>query len=65
VRLRVERLVMGFCLVGLGALWTLANLGRVDLLDALHTWWPASLVFWGVLELFETLVLAPARSRQR
>jgi hypothetical protein len=62
VRLRIERLVIGFCLVGLGALWTLANLGRVDLLDALHTWWPVSLIFWGLLELFATLVLGPARS---
>lgn len=63
MRLRVERLVIGFCLVGLGGLWTLANLGRVDLLDALHTWWPASLIFWGVLELFATLVLRPRGSR--
>jgi hypothetical protein len=60
----VERLVVGFCLVGLGLLWTLANLGRLDLLDALHTWWPASLVFWGLLELFATLVLGQRRSRR-
>lgn len=63
VRLHVERLVVGFCLVGLGTLWTLANLGRVDLLDALHTWWPVSLVLWGVLELLATLVLGARRAR--
>ena len=63
MKLRIERLVIGSCLVGLGALWTLANLGHVDLLDALHTWWPASLVFWGALELFATLVLGPGSPR--
>jgi len=55
--------VIGFCLVGLGVLWTLANLDRVDLLDALHTWWPLSLVFWGALELFATLVLGPRKDQ--
>jgi len=63
LQIRVERLVIGFCLVGLGVLWTLANLDRVDLLDALHTWWPLSLVFWGALELFATLVLGPRKDQ--
>jgi len=63
MRISVERLVIGFCLVATGALWTLANLGRVDLLGALHTWWPLSLVIWGLLELVNTLVIGPARKR--
>jgi hypothetical protein len=44
---------LGVCLVALGVLWTLSNLGRVELLPVLRTWWPASLALWGVLELAE------------
>ena len=46
-----EGVTLGVCLVGLGVLWTLANLGRVEALPVLRTWWPASLVLWGLLEL--------------
>lgn len=52
---RVEGLVLGLCLVALGVVWTLANLGRLDLLTTLRTWWPASLVVWGGLELAAAL----------
>lgn len=58
---RVERTFAGSCLVALGVLATLANLDRIDLLTELRTWWPASLVVWGVLELYNTLVAAPRR----
>jgi LiaF transmembrane domain len=47
----VEGLALGICLVGVGVLWLLSNLGRVDLLDTLRTWWPLSLVVWGGLDL--------------
>jgi hypothetical protein len=47
----IERIVIGFALLGLGVLWLLANAGRVDLLAALRTWWPLLLVLWGALEL--------------
>ena len=47
----IERIVIGFALLGLGVLWLLANAGRVDLLSALRTWWPLLLVLWGALEL--------------
>jgi hypothetical protein len=57
-----EGVTFGACLVALGVLWTLSNLGRVDLLQTLRTWWPASLVLWGVLELVE---LAARRSSGR
>lgn len=46
-----EALVLGLSLVALGVLWTLANLGRVELLSTLRTWWPVTLVVWGMLEL--------------
>jgi hypothetical protein len=49
--IKVEALVLGLCLVGLGLVWTLANLGHLDLLATLRRWWPASLVLWGMLEL--------------
>jgi hypothetical protein len=49
--IKVEALVLGLCLVGLGLVWTLANLGHLDLLTTLRRWWPASLVLWGMLEL--------------
>jgi hypothetical protein len=47
---------LGVCLVALGVLWTLSNLGRVEMLPLLRTWWPLSLALWGVLELVELYV---------
>ena len=57
-----EGLTFGVCLVALGVLWTLSNMGRLDLLSALRTWWPLALVLWGVLELVD---LAVRRSSRR
>jgi hypothetical protein len=57
-----EGLTLGACLVALGVLWTLANLGRLELLDSLRTWWPLSLVLWGMLELLELLLRRSRRS---
>ena len=51
-----EGLTLGVCLTGVGILWTLANAGRLELLPTLRTWWPLSLVVWGVLELAELLL---------
>ena len=51
----IERIVIGFLLLGLGVLWLLANAGRVDLLSALRMWWPLLLVLWGALELVAAL----------
>ena len=48
-----EGLTVGICLVGVGVLWLLANLGRLELLTTLRTWWPLSLIVWGGLELAE------------
>ncbi len=48
-----EGVTFGVCLVALGILGTLANLGRIELLDGLRTYWPLSLVRWGVLELLD------------
>ena len=42
-----ESLVLGIALIALGVLWTLANLGDLDLLGTLRRWWPATLVLWG------------------
>jgi hypothetical protein len=46
-----EGLAVGLCLVGVGVLWLLSNLGRIELLDTLRTWWPMSLIVWGGLDL--------------
>jgi hypothetical protein len=46
-----EVLVLALCLIALGLAWMLGNAGRIDLLGTLRTWWPATLVLWGVLEL--------------
>ncbi len=46
-----EGLTLGIGLIAIGVLWTLSNLGRVDLLYTLRTWWPLALVLWGGLEL--------------
>lgn len=51
---RPEAVVFGLCLLTLGLLWTLANLGRLELLPTLRTWWPLSLVVWGALELLRS-----------
>jgi hypothetical protein len=48
-----EGVTLGACLTALGVLWTLSNLGRLELLPVLRTWWPLSLALWGVLELAE------------
>jgi hypothetical protein len=48
-----EGVTLGVCLVALGVLWTLSNLGRVEILPVVRTWWPLSLALWGVLELAE------------
>jgi len=53
---RVEGFVLGVCLLALGVLWTLANLGHLDLLPTLRTWWPTSLVVWGTAELAQSLL---------
>ena len=49
--LKVDRVVAGLGLIGLGVLWTLGNFERIDLLQALRFFFPALLVVWGVLEL--------------
>ncbi len=49
--LRPESFTAGLVLVTLGILWTLSNMGRLDLLATLRTWWPLTLVIWGVAEL--------------
>jgi hypothetical protein len=49
--LRPENFAAGVILVALGVLWTLSNMGRLDLLATLHTWWPLTLVVWGTGEL--------------
>jgi cell wall-active antibiotic response 4TMS protein YvqF len=48
---RPESLVLGLLLVAVGSVWMAANFGRLDLLSTLRTWWPASLVVWGAVEL--------------
>ena len=57
-----EGVTLGICLVTLGVLWTLSNLGRVEMLPVLRTWWPLSFVLWGALELAD---LAIRRSSRR
>jgi hypothetical protein len=57
-----EGVTLGVGLVALGVLWTLSNLGRLEMLPVLRTWWPLSFVLWGALELVE---LAARRSSRR
>ena len=58
-----EGLTLGIGLVVMGVLWTLSNLGQVDLLHTLRTWWPLTLVLWGGLELVD-LAIRRAASRE-
>ena len=61
--IKVEGVVLGLCLVALGTLWLLSNLGRIELFPILRTWWPLALVLWGVLELaaFATRYIGASR----
>jgi hypothetical protein len=58
---RPEALVLGLTLVGVGVAWILGNAGRIDLLGTLRTWWPLTLVVWGVLELAALAIDRKAR----
>ena len=51
-----EGVTFGVSLVLLGVLGTLANLGKLELLPLLRTYWPLSLVLWGVLELADLAI---------
>jgi LiaF transmembrane domain len=51
-----EGATLGVSLIAIGVLWTLSNMGRVDLLATLRTWWPLLLVLWGVLELVDLAI---------
>lgn len=51
-----EGVTLGACLVALGVVWTFHNMGRVEMLPLLRTWWPLSFVLWGVLELVELAI---------
>lgn len=53
-RLKPESLVIGLCLVTLGSLWILSNLGRIEMLPVVRTWWPSVLILWGLLELLDS-----------
>jgi hypothetical protein len=57
-----EGLTLGVCLVALGVAWTLSNMGRLELLPLVRTWWPASLVLWGLLEITDLLIRRRGRS---
>ena len=51
-----EGVTLGVSLVALGVLWTLSNLGKLEILPVLRTWWPLSLALWGVLELVDLFI---------
>ena len=59
----VEKLVLGLGLVGLGVVWTLGNMGRLDAIETLHRWWPLLLVVWGALEVVLSVSRRPAARR--
>lgn len=50
-RFRPETLALGIVLVALGVVALLANFGRLEFLETVHTYWPVSLVIWGGLEV--------------
>jgi LiaF transmembrane domain len=60
--LRIEGVVLGLGLLGLGTVCLLSNMGQVDLLTTLRTWWPLTLIVWGALELYQAFA---ARARGR
>lgn len=63
--IKIEGAILGLGLAALGTLWLLANLGRLELLPTLRTWWPMSLVVWGLLELISFFSHRPSLSGSR
>jgi hypothetical protein len=61
---KIEGVVLGLALLGLGIVCLLANLGKVDLLTTLRTWWPVTLVVWGALELYQAFAARRERDLQ-
>jgi hypothetical protein len=61
LRFRPETLTLGLLLVATGVLLLLSNLGRLDFLATVRTFWPACFLVWGVVEL---AAAALARVRQ-
>ena len=59
--LKVERIVVGMALIGLGVLLTLANFDRIDLLGALRRFWPSLLIVWGALEVAVSFARRPSQ----
>ena len=55
LRFRPETLALGLILVALGVVTLLANFGRLEFLETVHTYWPLSLVIWGGLEVAASL----------
>jgi hypothetical protein len=64
-RVSIEALVLGLGLVALGILLLLSNLGKIELLTTLRTWWPAMLVVWGVVELANAWARSNSRRSSR
>ena len=52
---RPETLALGITLVVLGVVALLANFGRLEFLETVHTYWPLALVIWGGLEIASSL----------
>jgi hypothetical protein len=61
LRFSPERLVVGLGLVAIGVVGTLARTGAVNFLTVVRTWWPMSLVVWGVAELYNTFAARGGR----
>lgn len=64
-RLEPESLVVGLSLVALGFLWVMSNLGRLEMLPVVRTWWPSVLVVWGLLELGNSVAARSDEARGR
>ena len=60
-RVSTEALVLGLGLAALGILILLSNLGRIELLETLRTWWPVMLIVWGVVEVVNAWTQSAAR----
>ena len=60
-----EGLTLGLGLIAMGVAWTLSNLGQLDLLEVLRTWWPLLLIIWGGLELVDLYTRRASREEGR
>jgi len=62
-RFSPETLALGVTLLAVGVVALLSNLGRLEFLETVRTYWPLALVIWGGLEVVASFASRPSGRR--